>query len=326
MRFLKFNGWLSHINSCWKYAKKTGPQSEMSFNLFFNLFAPAGLFIVMIGMGMNLAPSDFRRLLESPKAVVIGIVGQLVLLPALGFSLAYLLNVAPEIAIGIIILSACPGGVPSNVMVFLARGDLTLSVSLTALNSIVTAFTIPFVVMLGLSIHFATESQITINPLETIVKLSIFCILPVIIGMSIRKASPDFALKSEPVVKRTAILILLALLAAVAISQRKFLWDNIHDTWLVALSLNASAMLMAYILCQIGKVNLKEKITLIIEIGLQNGNLAMLVAVSILHDTRFATTPAIYGIISLFTAFIFSIVMSRRAGNQIGAKEEQPSQ
>lgn len=275
------------------------------------LFVPACLCLIMLGMGLGLEIADFKRLLKNPKSAVIGILGQLIMLPMLGFALTYLLPMPPEIAVGLIMLAACPGGVTSNAMVFIARGDTTLSVSLTAFNSLIAVFTVPFIISLGLQLHMGDTHDIQIDPWETMKKLSLICIFPVITGMIIRKLAPNFAEKSQPFFKRLSSLVLILLLTSVLVIQRDYLLANISQTWLATVSLNFGCMSIGYLMCRIAKVDLRQTVTLVIEIGLQNASLAILVATTLLQDTRLAITPSVYGVLSLITVGLFVIVISR---------------
>lgn len=283
------------------------------FEIFFNVIAPLGLFLVMFGMGVSLHVEDFKRLAINPKAAVLGIFGQLIGLPLLAFAITQLLSLPPEIAMGVIILSACPGGAPSNAFVFLARADTTLSVSLTAFNSIVTVFSIPLIVGIGLQLFMGENTGIEINALEMVVKLSFFCVVPVVSGMIVCHFFPNFSIRSEGFFKYLSAFVLLFLLAAVLISQKEFLLNNLQKTWFVVVVLCLSSIFMAYCLCRLFSLGIKQTVTIIIEVGMQNNNLAILIATTLLLDIRMAIVPSIYGVFSFLLMGLFVFVVSRRS-------------
>lgn len=171
------------------------------------------LIIIMLGMGLSLSSIDFKRVLLYPKAIFIGLINQLVVLPLVGFGIASLFALPPEIAIGIMILAACPGGPTSNLISHLAKGDLALSVSLTALSSLITILTIPFWVNFAMT-HFMQQSQIIeLNVLETIVQIFVIVVIPVALGMMIRRFWPAFAHKmAKPVRIGSGIVLGLSLI------------------------------------------------------------------------------------------------------------------
>ena len=283
-----------------------------TFQIIFNVVLPLGLLLIMLGMGLGLEPGDFLSLLKHPGAALVGVFGQLVMLPVLAFLLSSMLDLPSHVAVGVIILAACPGGVTSNAMVFFARGDTTLSVSLTALNSVVTVFTIPFIVGLGLS-HFMGEGgELALDPVQTILRLGTIAILPVALGMIIRRFARGFARRAEPVFKRLSLLLLLFMMAAVLLSQYDYLLANLAATWRVVFLLNFSCMGGAWLLCNLARIDLRRTATLIVEIGLQNGNLAILVATTLLMDARLAIVPTIYGTLSPFSALLVILWLARR--------------
>jgi len=285
-----------------------------AFQLIFTIILPGGLLLIMLGMGLGLEVRDFRNLLRNPRAAIIGVLGQLLMLPALAFALTAWLDLSPEIAAGIIILSACPGGVTSNAMVFFARGDTSLSVSLTAFNSIVTVFTIPFIVGLGLRIHLGESASIELEPVQTILRLSMISIFPVLSGMAVRRFARRFALRAEPWFKRFSLVLLLLMMAAVLVSQHDYLLEHLSETWRVVLLLNLGCMAGGWLLCKLARLDLRRTATLIVEIGLQNGNMAILIATTLLLDARLAIAPTIYGTFSPFSALILILWLARKFG------------
>ncbi|MEZ4805535.1 MAG: bile acid:sodium symporter family protein [Bacteroidia bacterium] len=259
------------------------------------------LIIIMLGMGLSLLLEDFKRIIKFPKAVFIGLVNQLVLLPLLGFVLARSLSLPPEIAVGIMILAACPGGPTSNLITLLAKGDIALSVTLTAVSSLITIFTIPFVVNFAL-LHFNNnEIPLQLDIPKTIAQILIITVIPVSIGMLIRKRNEKFAIKMEkPVRKASAIVIVLVILGIVLKEKDNFL-SYFQQAGIAAFLLNIGSMAIGFISSKLFKISDKQAISISIESGIQNGTLAITIAVVLLGTASFAIAPAVYSLIMFFT-------------------------
>ncbi len=261
----------------------------------------AALAIIMLGMGLSLVFDDFKRIIIYPKAVFVGLTNQLILLPLIGFGIASIFPLKPEIAIGIMILAACPGGPTSNLISHLAKGDTALSVSLTALSSFITIITIPFIVNFALK-HFLEEGQmIKLDVIQTIVKILLITLIPVSIGMIIRRYKETFAIKmANPVRKASGIVIALVIIGLVVKERENFV-SYFQQAGIVALLLNVITMLVGYYSAKLFKIIDKRAISISIESGIQNGTLAITVAVVLLGSTEFAIAPAVYSLIMFFT-------------------------
>jgi BASS family bile acid:Na+ symporter len=270
------------------------------------------LIIIMLGMGLSLVLDDFKRIFVYPKAILVGLVNQLILLPLIGFTIAVLFPLAPEIAIGIMILAACPGGPTSNLIAHLAKGDTALSVSLTALSSFVTILTIPFIVNFAL-IHFLDEGQmIRLDVLETIIQIFVIIIIPIGIGMTIRKYREKFALKmANPVRKASAVVIALVIIGIVVKERENFV-SYFQQAGLVALTLNVATMAVGYYSARLFRIKDKQALSISIESGIQNGTLAISIAVVLLNSTAFAIAPAIYSLLMFFTGGVVVYVGLKR--------------
>lgn len=166
------------------------------------------LFLIMLGMGLSLVPDNFRNVLKHPKAIGVGLFNQLILLPLIAFGVIYLFPISPAIAVGLMVLSACPGGAVSNLICYLAKADLALSVSLTAISSIFSVFTIPLIINFSLTYFLKEENIIHLSLLETIIQIAVIIIIPIILGMLIRYYQPIFALKIEKLVRSISIIVL----------------------------------------------------------------------------------------------------------------------
>jgi BASS family bile acid:Na+ symporter len=280
------------------------------------IFLALSLIIIMLGMGLSLQLNDFKRVFVYPKAILIGLLNQLIILPLIGFALVSAFSAKPEVAIGIMILAACPGGPTSNLLSHLAKGDIALSVSLTAISSLITIITIPFIVNLAL-IKFLAEGQIIqLNIVETIIQISVIIVIPIITGMAVRRYKEAFAIKMEkPVRKASAIVIVLVILGIVIKENRNILF-YFQEAGLIALSLNAATMFVGYYSAKIFKIKNQQAISISIESGIQNGTLAISVAVVLLGSSAFSIAPMIYSLLMFFTGGL-AIYLSLRKKDKL---------
>jgi len=259
------------------------------------------LIIIMLGMGLSLVIDDFKRIFVYPKAVIIGLTNQILILPILGYALASVLPVSPEIAIGIMILAACPGGATSNLICHLAKGNIALSVTLTAISSFVSILTIPFIVNFALT-HFLNEGQvIKLDVINTIVQILVITVIPVCIGMIIRRYRKEFALKMEKPVRIASGVVMILVIVGITLKERDNFVSYFQQAGLAALSLNAITMIFGYYSAKIFKVKDQSAVSIAIESGIQNGTLAITIAVVLLNTTSYAIAPAVYSLIMFFT-------------------------
>ena len=259
------------------------------------------LIIIMLGMGLSLVIDDFKRIIVYPKAILVGLTNQLIILPILGFAIASLFPLRPEIAIGIMILAACPGGPTSNLIAHLAKGDTALSVSLTALSSFITILTIPFIVNFAL-IHFLGEGHVVrLNVLETIIQIFIIIVIPVCIGMLIRYLKEDFALRMAKPVRTASGIVIALVIIGIVIKEKENFVSYFQQAGLVALALNVGTMTVGYFSSRLFKIIDKRAVSISIESGIQNGTLAITIAVVLLNNAEFAIAPAIYSLLMFFT-------------------------
>ncbi|MEN8227818.1 MAG: bile acid:sodium symporter family protein [Bacteroidota bacterium] len=285
------------------------------------MFLAASLIIIMLGMGLSLVLDDFKRIFVYPKAIFLGLVNQLIILPLIGFGIVMLFPLSPEIAIGIMILAACPGGPTSNLITHLAKGDTALSVSLTALSSFITILTIPFIVNFAL-VHFLDAGQmIRLNVLETIIQIFIIIIIPIGIGMLIRRYREGFALRmANPVRKASAVVIALVIIGIV-IKEKENIISYFQQAGIVALTLNVATMLVGYYSARLLKIKDKQALSIAIESGIQNGTLAISIAVVLLGSTELAIAPAIYSLLMFFTGGAVVYFGVKRDKATLGAEQ-----
>lgn len=264
----------------------------------------SSLIIIMLGMGLSLVIDDFKRIIVYPKAILVGLTNQLIILPLIGFALVSTFPLQPEIAIGIMILAACPGGPTSNLITHLAKGDIALSVTLTALSSFITILTIPFIVNFALMYFLAEGQMIKLDVVETIIQIMVITVIPVSIGMLIRRYKEGFALRmAKPVRTASGIVIALVIIGIVVKEKDNFI-SYFQQAGIVAFSLNAITMLVGYYTSKLFKIKYKRAVSISIESGIQNGTLAITIAVVLLESTAFAIAPAVYSLIMFFTGGI----------------------
>ena len=261
----------------------------------------SSLIIIMLGMGLSLVFDDFKRIIVYPKAIFVGLTNQLIILPLIGFAIALIFPLRPEIAIGIMILAACPGGPTSNLITHLAKGDIALSVTLTALSSFITILTIPFIVNFALK-HFLDEGQmIRLDVVETIMRIFVIIVIPICIGMIIRRFKEGFALKMAKPVRKASGFVMALVIIGIVIKERENLIPYFQQAGIVALLLNITTMMVGYYSSKIFNIKNKRAISISIESGIQNGTLAITIAVVLLGNSEFAITPAIYSLLMFFT-------------------------
>ena len=273
------------------------------------IFLIVSLFIIMMGMGLSLTKADFKRVLQYPKAVLLGFLNQIILLPLIAFGLIQLFDVSNEIAIGVMILSACPGGPTSNLVTHLAKGDTALSVTLTAVNSIVTILTIPIIVNFALG-EFSSGEEVT-SPVGAIVgSLIVIIAIPLIIGMTIKNKKPQVAKKMDKPVRVVSTAIIVLVIIGIVIKERAQLVEQISESFPIVITLNVLTMLVGFITAKMVKLKFKEALTICLESGNQNGTLA--IQVSSLINITFGFPAAVYSLFMYFTAAVPIVIGVKR--------------
>lgn len=261
------------------------------------IFLPISLAIIMLGMGMTLIPDDFRRIFKYPKAILIGLTNQLILLPIIGFTLAILFDLDPILAVGLMILTSCPGGPTSNLITQVCNGNIALSVTLTALASFISILIIPFILSFALH-YFGTNSEVAIKlPIvDTILQIMVITVIPILLGMIVRNYKQNFAKRMEkPMRIASTVIFILVFLAVVAASSDKIV-SGMKAAGLVTLLLNILTMGLGYITAKLFKLNKQSAISITIESGIQNGTLALVIAASVLNNPEMGIPIGAYAI------------------------------
>lgn len=272
------------------------------------------LIIIMMGMGLSLTLEDFKRVVKFPKAVFVGFLNQIILLPVIAYLLINIFPVDPAMAIGVMILSACPGGPTSNLLTHLAKGDTALSVTLTAVNSLITIVTIPVIVNFAL-FQFAEQGMEVEAPiLKIAASLIVIIAIPLAIGMSLKKYKANFALKMDKPVRVASVLLLVIIIVGLVVKERDQIGTYLQDSWMLIVSLNVATMLVGFLTATLFKLSFKQAITICLESGNQNGTLAIQVAVGSLARPDFAIAGAVYSLLMYFTASIPIIISSKKQG------------
>lgn len=273
---------------------------------------PICLFLIMMGMGLTLVTNDFKRVLKYPKAVGIGLTNQLILLPIIGFALANIMPLEPEYAVGVMLLVLCPGGTTSNLFTYLAKGDVALSVTMTAIASVITVFSIPVVLSFSL-IHFmGAGSEFQLPVLKTVLTLVLLTILPISVGMLIKRFAPRVADSSQRYVSRFGVTFLAFLVAFLSYVQRDIIVEAFFATGPVSLLLNLSTMALGYYTSKWFGLNLAQRASVTLEVGLQNSTLSIFMALTLLANYKMSLMPAIYTLIMFLTAGILVRIFSAK--------------
>ena len=275
--------------------------------------APLGLALIMLGLGMSLTIQDFLRVLKIPKDFLVGFVCQLILLPIVAFALIKLLNTPAELAIGVMLIAAAPGGVTSNVLTKFANGDVALSISLTAIVSLVSIISVPFIIFN--SINFFEISNITKDISMTGIALKMFFVvtIPVIIGMIVKHFAQNFVNKKGLIIQRISIFLFVLVFIAIYIEE----WDNIvrfvMRAGLIALILNITMMVIGFYVAKIFASGVAQQRSISLECGLQNGTLAAFVGTQIFDGSSmaFMVPAAAYALIMMATSIVFIFIIRK---------------
>lgn len=264
---------------------------------------PVTLFIMMLSMGANLSPGDFRTLLSRPAGILCGLAAQMIMLPLLAFLLLSLLALPAEVTVGFMILALSPGGTTSNVFSYLAGGNLALSIALTAIVSLVTPVSLPLVADWILGSRLAGGSEITLPFLPTVGKLVAITLVPVVLGMLLRQYRPALCARHEFAMTRVPFLMLLAVISGIIAQNWARMPEFLALTALPALLLASLALLAGYALARALRRDARDARTIAIETAIQNGGTAILVTGTILGNPAMTIAPVMYGILMLLPVF-----------------------
>ena len=272
--------------------------------------APVCLAIIMFGLGLGLTVSDFTRLLKIPRDFIVGFFGQVILLPIVAFILIQIISLPPQIALGTMIIAAAPGGVMSNILTKFANGDVALSISLTAVVSLISVITVPLIVYNSagfLGIEIVKE----ISMLNIALKMFVAVTVPVIFGMIVRALMTDFIVSKTLLVQRLSLTLFLVLFAAIWVEEWDRITSFIQRAGLIALILNLTMIFLGYYLAKYLTSGVEQRKCISLECGLQNGTLALFVTTQLFDDVVFAVPTAAYALIMFTTATIFVLIVRK---------------
>ena len=286
----------------------------MQASLLTSLLLPLALGVIMFGLGLGLGPDDFRRIARYPRAVVIGLVLQIGVLPWAAFGLALLFRLPPELAVGLMLLAASPGGATANIYSHLARGDVALNITLTAVNSLLCLLTLPLILNLALD-FFLGAGQYVPPPVGKIVEVAVIIVLPVSLGMATRALAPAFAARMEQPIRLLSVLVLALLIVAAVAQTWSTLLGFFAAVGLACLLFNLVSMGVGYAAPRALKLPRRQAIAIAMEIGIHNGTLAIFIALNVLERPLTSVPAAVYSLLMFFTAAVFAYGLNRRAGH-----------
>ena len=271
--------------------------------------APIALALIMLGLGLGLTTKDFLRVINNPKDFTVGIVCQLILLPIVAYALVLILRLPVEIAVGLMIIAAAPGGVTSNVLTKFANGDVALSISLTAIISLISIISVPFIVLTSASLLGVTDFSSDITMTGIALKMALVVSVPVIIGMIIRKFAENFISTNLNVINRITSVLFIIVFAAIWIEERENIFNYLAKAGLAVLILNLIMMTLAFYIARFFATGIPQRKCISLECGLQNGTLAVFVATQIFSDVAYMVPTAAYALIMYITGFIFIYIL-----------------
>ena len=271
--------------------------------------APIALALIMLGLGLGLTAQDFLRVAKNPKDFVIGLICQLILLPFVAYILIIIFKTPIELALGVMIIAAAPGGVTSNVMTKFANGDVALSISLTAIISMISIISVPFIILQSANLLGLSNISKEITMTGVAIKMAGVVTIPVIIGMLIRKFAENFVSSNISIIEKITGFLFLIVFAAIWIEERENILSYLSQAGIVVLSLNITMMLIAYYIAKFFASGTKQRKCIAIECGLQNGTLAVFVSTQIFNEIIYIIPTAAYALIMYITAFIFMFIV-----------------
>lgn len=282
----------------------------MSIELLTKLLS-AALAIIMLGLGLHLTVADFARVFRYPKAAFIGLFCQLFILPAVAYGLCKAFNLPGTLAVGVMLLSASPGGVTANLYSHLFKGDVALNITLTAVNSLLSLVTLPLIVTFSLAHFLAANQQIPL-PTQKVIQVFVVVLGPVSIGMLMKHFAAGVAAKLDKPVKILSVIALVLAIVIAVIDQRASLAENFKAAGPVMLLFNVLSLIVGYTVPRFFGVDKPQAIAAGMEIGIHNGTLAIAIATTVMLNTAIAMPAAIYSIIMFFTAAIFGYIVTRK--------------
>jgi bile acid:Na+ symporter, BASS family len=276
-----------------------------------DVFLPLALAFIMFALGLGLTFDDFARVAKAPRDFIVGAASQLILLPAVAFALVSIWSLPPELALGVMIIAAAPGGVTSNILTAFARGDVALSISLTAVISLVCVVTIPFIVVFAHGQFMGGDALGNVSVAKTAISVFAIVTVPVTLGLLVRRFAAAFAIRFERIAGRVSTVLFIVVLLGAIIKERDNIVGYFAQAGLVTLTLNVVMMVIAYLIARVFASGARQRIAISIECGLQNGTLALAVAMLLFGGGLVSVPAATYSLIMFATALIYIAVLRR---------------
>ena len=274
--------------------------------------APIALALIMLGLGLGLTGKDFLRVIQNPKDFFVGLICQLILLPVVAYILILIFNTSVELALGVMIIAAAPGGVTSNVLTKFAKGDVALSISLTAVISLVSIISVPFIIFTSAGLLGITNISSEITMTGIALKMALVVTIPVLIGMIIRKFAENFVSSNISLIEKITSGLFAIVFLSIFIEERENIFSYLAQAGTIILVLNVSMMILAYYIAKTFASGLEQRKCIALEVGLQNGTLAVFVATSIFDDVIYLVPTAAYTLLMYITGFIFIYILRKQ--------------
>lgn len=285
---------------------------SMGMGLISEIFLPLSLAFIMFSLGLGLSISDFSRVLKQPKDFLIGAFSQIIILPIVALILILIWPLSPELSIGVMLIAAAPGGATSNIITSFAKGDVALSVSLTAIISLLSVFTIPLIVLISLNLLVDNYPSISISILDIAIQMFAIVTIPVILGILFRKFMSNFSILLEPIAKKISALLFAIVLIGAVLAEKDNIILYFSQAGLITLILNILMMIIAFYIAKFFGSGVSQRKTIIVECGLQNGTLAIVVATSVFGGGVYLIPAATYSLI-MFASSLIYIYFARRS-------------
>jgi BASS family bile acid:Na+ symporter len=270
-----------------------------------DIFLPIALAFIMFALGLGLTGADFLRVLKQPKDFFVGAISQIILLPVIALILVKIWPISPELAIGVMIIAAAPGGVTSNILTSFAKGDVALSISLTAIISLLSVITVPFIIVTSIGLLGLENVSQNISLASMAISMFLIVTVPVIIGMVFRGLASNSAIKFEPIAKKISIVLFIIVLLGAILAEKDNIVSYFADAGFITLLLNVIMMIVAFYVAQLLATGNAQKKCIAIECGLQNGTLAIFVGTTLFGGGAFVIPAATYSLIMFVTSLIF---------------------
>lgn len=288
----------------------------MQGDLLSSVLLPLSLALIMFSLGLGLTPADFSRIVRQPRALLVGVVCHFILLPLVCFAMIKASGMAGVFAVGFMILAASPTGTTSNLLTYLARGDVALALSFTAVASVLTIFTLPLIVSFALD-HFAGAAQTVRAPVGMMMgQIFVMLGLPVALGMFVRRRWTAWALRMEPVATRIATVLFIVIVLGAVLKNWPALRDNFSTLAPFAITLNLLMLAIGFGVAWLARLSRQQSVTLGIETSVQNATLAMVIASTVLKQDQMAVPGALYGVLMYAGGLLFAWLMRRQAARQ----------